>query len=251
MASKVIFSLDGISAWAPGIETDKDWGEWAKGNKEILRSNATPPLKHLAPNAKRRLSQLTKMVLEVGHTLSLDKKERPIIFSSEYGEINVQNKISRSLIESGEIRPAQFSLSVFNTPLSLLSIHEKNRAEQTVLLSGKYGVFNSILSLISDLENIAKNEALLIFADELLPEDYSVFENEGDIPYAFGCKISSHSTSNESVQINCEIAPKTSSENNIAIHPLSLLKWLLSNEKRITYAQDDMCCILTKCASMI
>lgn len=240
------FSITKINAWAPGVTSDEEWLEWSQNKRDIIENTDTPALKHLPPTARRRISQLSKMVLEVGHQLSLDKKQRPIIFVSQMGEINKQNQITRGLLDDGEVRPAAFSLSVFNTPTSLLSIHEKNSSEQIILYPGENSIFNALFTLISEIKTNSNKEFLIIFADESLPEDYKTFKKEGYLPYCFGLIISSNINNSAKVNINYKINQDLKIQKTNDQSPLALLKWILSDINQIEFTLDSSSITLTK-----
>lgn len=227
------------SAWAPGLETKEDWFAWASNDKEIQLNNKTPELKHLTSVSKRRLSQLSKMVLEVGHNLLEEADSCHIIFCSQYGEINQQNKITKGLISSGEVRPSQFSLSVFNTPVSLLSIHENITDPATVLFSGKHSLSTGLISLISQLNAEQDKDVLLIFSDESLPEDYKKLTGEVSFPYAYAC-LFSRCYSRKYRSIGVTISNSKGKNGIDIVSPLEFLKWLISDDNKALMVNDDL-----------
>lgn len=226
------FSILQYYGWAPGLESMNDTLLWAEGKKKILDEPLSPDISHLPPIARRRLSQLSKMVLHVGHHL-LGNEEIPTILCSQYGEINQQYKITKGILIDGEVRPSNFSLSVFNTPLSLLSIHEKNHKSNSVLLGGASGLVNGLVAGLSRLNSSSDSRVLLIFADESLPEEYRILEKVEPKAYAFGLVLSKSNSSSDKIQFqikSCDHSEKCS--------PLSLYRWLLMGKKDILKLQD-------------
>ena len=234
------------NGWAPGLENPEDWKSWASGGKKIDVNNNTPSLKHLPPISRRRLSQLSKMILEVGHNLNISEGQYNTILCSQNGEITQQNKMTGNLISSDEVRPSVFSLSVFNTPVSLLSIHEKNFAQATVLLSGENGLITGLVSLISQLQSEPDKDVLIFFSDETLPEDYLSLSDSISYPYAFGCIIGIK-TDDRAFKIDYSISNSNSCATDSPKHPLSFLKWLIGETKdTFTVCQDGMIIELNK-----
>lgn len=225
------------SSWAPGLETREDWFAWASKAKDIQINKNIPELKHLSSVSKRRLSQLSKMVLEVGHHLLTGVDSCHLIFCSRHGEINQQNKITKGLIDSGEVRPSQFSLSVFNTPVSLLSIHENITEPATVLFSGKDSLSIGLISLTSQLNALKDKDVLLIFSDEALPEDYKKLYGEVSYPYAYACLFSSCGCKKDR---GIEISISNISDEKVreAVHPLEFLRWLITDNNRVFTSND-------------
>lgn len=174
------------AAWAPGVASAPEWGEWAAGRRSIERTQAAPPLGHLSTLFKRRLSQLSRMVLHIGHELCPGPKDIKTVFASEYGEIGQQLRLATSLDESGEIAPSAFSLSVFNTPVALLSIAEKN-TEGGIALNAGSAVFEIALwEALALREHSGDPEVLVIASDEMIPAPLDELAPRGNIPYALG-----------------------------------------------------------------
>ncbi len=222
------FSVEDLYFWAPGIETADDRESWAAGRREIERSTVSPPLEHMSKVSKRRLSQLSKMVLEAGHHLLADREVGHILLCSAYGEICRQYKITRGLLDDGEIRPADFSLSVFNTPLSLLSIEEKAKGSVNVLLAGEKTAAAGLQSMTAHGVCCPEERQLILFADELLPEEYETLAVTPSVPYAFGFIINPDNTKNTSDRIEFSLEKTEGSAGETM--PLDLLRWLMKRE---------------------
>lgn len=118
------------ACWAPGLDGDAAWKDWLEGRRAIERTAALPPLSFTAPLFRRRLSQLSRMTVQVVHdalelagpgagpgAASLKQS-----FVSFRGELARQLSINRTLITEQDVLPASFSLSVFNTPMALASM---------------------------------------------------------------------------------------------------------------------------------
>jgi hypothetical protein len=174
------------NAWAPGVASAPEWAEWVAGSRSIERSQAAPPLGHLSSLFKRRLSQLSRMVLHVGHELCPGPRQIRTVFASEYGEIGQQLKLTASLIETGEIAPSAFSLSVFNTPVALLSIAEKNTEGSIVLNAGPAAFETGLWEALALREHSGDPEVLMITADEMIPAPFDELAPQGRLPHALG-----------------------------------------------------------------
>jgi hypothetical protein len=184
------------AAWAPGRDSAEAWRDWAgalaAGAEEaaggLELSAAAPPLVHLDAMFKRRLSQLSRMILQVGHELA-GGQEIDTVFASRYGEVGQQYKISRNLIESGEVTPAAFSLSVFNTPVALLSIAEKNHRRGSALYGGEASFCTALLEALA-LTGRSGEPVLVLCGDEALPEDWRPLAPGPVFPHAVGLLLS-------------------------------------------------------------
>ncbi|MDC7127296.1 MAG: beta-ketoacyl synthase chain length factor [Spirochaetales bacterium] len=215
-------------AWAPGVEDKDSWTKWANDEIEIEQSLATPPLEHMAKIKKRRLSQLTKMVLEVGHKLLENNDVDHIILCSRYGEIRMQYKITKGLLDDGEVKPSNFSLSVFNTPLSLLSIEEGKHGSVNILFAGDRIVSMGMQSMYAHAFCNPEDKILMIFADELLPEHYAPLTQAESSPGAFGFVVTPQVEELSVPQF--DFSQNTNSSISDDVLPLDLLKWIINNE---------------------
>ena len=173
-----------FSSWAPGLESISDWKEWAKGKRKIEISNKSPALdfkeiSRLKLNHKdfmlfkRRLSQISRMTLQVLYdimTLGVDVK---IVFISFRGEIQQQFKINRLHMEEGDMSPAVFSQSVFNTPPALASIAFGLCAGYTAIYPGESSFQTGFFAAASPLLTGESKEIVLVYADEFCPAEYN------------------------------------------------------------------------------
>ncbi len=178
------------SAWAPGIQSPDEWRAWAREGSALQAVSESPPLAHVDPLFKRRLSQLTRMAIQVGHEALAGQPPMKIAFASTYGEIGQQLKITDRLIAEGEVSPANFSLSVFNTPVAALSIAEKNTEGYVAVYPGKDAFRLGFIESASAILSGAERFRLFIAADELLPEPYAALEGGSPPPYALALVLS-------------------------------------------------------------
>ena len=94
-----------------------------------------PDVKFVPMLTRRRLSLLSKMVVFVNDAVSKDLPPCKVTFASQYGEISQQLKISDTLLQTGNVSPAHFSLSVFNASIANATILEKNTAGYSAVFS--------------------------------------------------------------------------------------------------------------------
>lgn len=174
---------------------------------------------------RRRLSYVSRMVVLVSDQVSRDKngnKLEPckVTFASQFGEITQQLKISETLIDTGMVSPAHFSLSVFNASIANASILESNTAGYSAVFSGKDAFTTGLTDCLAALENEPGDSRTFIFADELIPETYAPVAG---IPYPnVVCAIALRLTKDES-------KADPSLKNVDVAKQLSLLKMLRNN----------------------
>ena len=150
---------------------------------------------------RRRLSYVSRMVVLVSDQVSRDKdgnKLKPckVTFASQFGEITQQLKISETLIDTGMVSPAHFSLSVFNASIANASILESNTAGYSAVFSGKDAFTTGLTDCLAALEVENADTRTFIFADELIPETYAPVAG---VPYPNAvCAIALRLTTDES-----------------------------------------------------
>ena len=150
---------------------------------------------------RRRLSYISRMVVLVSDQVSRDKdgnKLTPckVTFASQFGEIRQQLKISQTLLDTGMVSPAHFSLSVFNASIANASILETNTAGYSAVFSGKDAFTTGLTDCIAALESECADTRTFIFADELIPETYAPVAG---VPYPNAvCAIALRLTTDES-----------------------------------------------------
>jgi hypothetical protein len=180
------------------MESPEDWKEWARGNRRIAKTGAVPPLEFTGSVFRRRLSQISRMTIQVIHDLLPLGDNTRIIFLSFRGEITQQLKINRTLIEDRTVMPSAFSLSVFNTPPALASIALNLTAGYSALYPAAYpgeGQFYAgLAAAAARVLQGAEPEAALVYADELVPETYRGLTAGEWEPLAFGALISAAPT---------------------------------------------------------
>ena len=132
-----------------------------------------PDVKFVPMLTRRRLSLLSKMVVFVNDAVSKDLPPCKVTFASQYGEISQQLKISDTLLQTGNVSPAHFSLSVFNASIANATILEKNTAGYSAVFSGKDAFRHGLTDCAAALESGSEKERIFVFADEKIPETYA------------------------------------------------------------------------------
>ncbi|MCR5317700.1 MAG: beta-ketoacyl synthase chain length factor [Treponema sp.] len=217
--------------WAPGMQTEEDWKNFAQGKKDIEHTSEAPKLEFTTPLFRRRLGQLCRMTVQVVHD-SIERfglKDLPILFTSVYGEINREFTIDRSVITEGSVMPAAFSLSTFNAPIALATLQCGIKSGYEVVFPSK-GNFSYALQAAEASVFGGKNDRILfVYGDELFPKEYDSIKSvkEGNIhipniPLAFALVIGN------SPLENCSGAKFNSADFTSKSTPIDFLKMLLN-----------------------
>jgi len=180
-----------LCAWAPGIVNSGEWDEWALGKRNITGESKGPEISYTDPIFRRRLSQISKMTIQVVHDLLPLKEDAKIFFLSFRGELSRQYQINKMLIEEGEVSPAAFSLSVFNAPVALAAMAFGLKGGYTALYPKKNSFMVGMQAAEAVLLSGTTEEVALIYADESVPPEYRCFfQDAPPAPIAFGLLLS-------------------------------------------------------------
>ena len=198
-------------------------------NLNISYGEAIPDLDFIPRAQRRRFSQITKYVFESVKNLIKENEQIPIFFVSKYGEINQQFNMSKKIVTEHEVSPALFSYSVFNTAIGQLTIFYKNNARAISITCYENFLDTIILQATSFLNNSSDyNKALLIIADEKLPQSYEEISKDKNYSFAFSFIISADK--NES-DINIEIIDGEYKKDENSI--IEFIKFISTNQTEL------------------
>ena len=179
-----------LSAWAPGIGTPGEWDEWARGKRDITGGAKGPELSFTEPMFRRRLSQISKMTVQVVHGLLPVADDTKLFFLSFRGELSRQFQINKMLIEEQTLSPAAFSLSVFNAPVALATMALGLKGGYSALYPAKDSFACGLKAAEAALCSLSAAELAFVYADEEAPPEYACFSGECPPPAAFGLVLS-------------------------------------------------------------
>lgn len=153
-----------------------------------------PKLEYADALFRRRLSQITRMTIEVVHNLiqkNPSAKNAKLVFSSFRGEIVRQLKINKGLVEDADVMPAPFSLSVFNTPPAAATIVEGITAGYTAVYPAEDDFKSALIAAASAVFAGTEDKIIFVYADEKIPDEYKDCKSYSlDSPLAFACLLS-------------------------------------------------------------
>lgn len=163
-----------------------------------------PKLEFADPLFKRRLSQVTRMTIQVLHDLlesNPEAREYKQIFMSFRGEIEREFTINKGLIEDKEILPAGFSLSVFNTPIAAASLCLNLKKGYSVIYPSKSSFSSGFTGASVPVLSGSEEKVIFVYSDECVPGVYGDLCPENNCGMAFACILSA-TKSDKSVSIN-------------------------------------------------
>lgn len=175
---------------------------------------ASPKLEWTEPIFRRRLSQLTKMTVQVVHDFfsdgTLDKNTK-LVFVSFRGELEREFKVNKTLIQEESILPAAFSLSVFNAAIAQATIALGLKGGYTCVFPSNADFASGVLAAAAPVLAGTEINIVFVYADENVPDYYKEFFKGPNDPLAFAALLSSQKTEN-SVELDLEKIPRSPRE---------------------------------------
>jgi hypothetical protein len=179
-----------FSAWACGIKTADEWRQWAAGARKMVYDNEGPDISYTDSMFRRRLSQISKMTVQVVHDLLPLDENTKMFFLSFRGEISKQLKINKMVLEEKSLTPAVFSLSVFNAPVALATIAFSLKGGYSALYPGNNSFSSGFAAVRAAILSGMNERAVFIYADEEIPQEYKSIIKYNAPPFAFAMLLS-------------------------------------------------------------
>ncbi len=142
-------------------------------------------LAQIDPLYRRRLSNLSRMAIVAASSCLTEKVSRiKTIFASRHGEVSSTVKMLHYLSSNMQLSPAAFSLSVHSTAAGFLSIAWADHSSFTAVSAGTDTLFAAFQEAAGQLASNPGLSLLVIYGDEVLPEELSGFGGSADNNHA-------------------------------------------------------------------
>ncbi|MGS0679945.1 beta-ketoacyl synthase chain length factor [Shewanella sp. 125m-7] len=177
------FSILSWGAWSPQYQQACEWLNWPMpvSDATVLHA-AVPKLSHVPAMQRRRLSKLTKIILEAVNQCQPAEQCRSV-FASQHGEINRTIGLLENIVDESPLSPTGFSQSVHNTASGIFSILTANQAQSTSIAAGSNTFSQAFIESYGQL-HADPEPLLLVYADEPVPQVYQQFTSEPAWPIA-------------------------------------------------------------------
>lgn len=221
------FSLQDSQALSPGLVDELDWQAWARQGQWPADPPfpATPLLPMMMA---RRLSQGSRLAVQVGLSLLARHPVDYAIFVSRHGELARSVTLLQALAGGQALSPTDFSMSVHNTAAGLSSIQGKAAIPMTSLTAGEGGLMAGFTEAVAAL-HAGASRVLLVAFEGPVPEFHRPWLPDEAPPHALGLVLQAGD------EWRCEGARRTVGS---AVRPLpqSLACWraLLRHESTLT-----------------
>jgi hypothetical protein len=165
----VSFYLRGWSYWTPDQSSEKP--------------EAVPAL------LRRRVSALGRQALSLAWGLPEAANAR-LILSSRHGEFDRTLSLLEAAADQSSLSPADFTMSVHNALIGLLSIAHGNRGGHIAIAAGHESFCFGLLEAIACLKEKPEEPIVLIHFDEALPGAFAKFNESESQPIALALALS-------------------------------------------------------------
>jgi hypothetical protein len=221
--SALPFHIRGWAAWAPGLESEAAWRQWATGRLPAIEG-PTASAAAVPMSLRRRISPLGQAALRCAWGLP-DAARSRIVSASRHGEFGRTLSILEALAAGETVSPADFTLSVHHALASLLSIAQGNRKGHIAVAAGADSFGFGFLEAVACLQERPSEPVVFLYYDEPLPPPYDWFDPGKEPPLAMALSLAS-SGAGEGLLFNAA-APRTATgiENSPG---LAFLRFLLS-----------------------
>ncbi|RDX36976.1 hypothetical protein DZA50_02890 [Kangiella sp. HD9-110m-PIT-SAG07] len=155
---------------------------------EVISIKQIPPIK------RRRLNGLSKMAMHTSlnclESLKSNSDEVITVFASQHGELNRTISIISDIINSQDVSPKDFSLSVHNSSLGLFSIFNNNTQPGTSIAAGSNTFGFALLESYNLLKRFPNKKVLLTCFDLKVEPPFDSFLNRVEPSYSLSLLLS-------------------------------------------------------------
>jgi hypothetical protein len=130
------------------------WSCWPAG------SAGKPEVGFIEPLVRRRLSNLSRMALQVA------RDGVRVLFASRHGELRRTTDILHTIAAGEPVSPTSFSLSVLNAMTGVFGIARGDRAPASALSAGAQTLGYALLEAHAQYQTDPAAPVLLVYADE-------------------------------------------------------------------------------------
>jgi hypothetical protein len=231
MLTTTSFHVQAWSAWTPGLETKAAWRQWANLPEADVPASAEP----VPVLLRRRVSPLGQRALQSAWSLAESATAR-MVFCSRHGEFGRTVSILDSLIERTEVSPSDFTLSVHNGLLGLLSIARANHHGHTMIAAGAESFGFGMLEALACLAEHPQQPVLLVHYDEPLPAPFDVLEQHPAGPLALALAL----TATNGERFSLATSPPTDLAESSDSAALAFMQVMLGIERQLVWHGEQL-----------
>jgi hypothetical protein len=236
VTNSVEFSVSRLTAWAPGVETDAEWREWARGSRSI-GPDGEPRLKQMPAMLRRHAGRLGRMVCDVAYRVLDGARDIPIVLCSRYGEAARSVDLLSALATGADLSPTSFGLSVHNANGGLFAMARRDTANCVAIAGGDESAECGIMECCALVADGAAT-VLLIVADCPIPAEYERYADVTPAAFAWGCLV--HPARGDAISLSWGAAPVNEVREMQMPAALSTLRFMLGASQTHRHDARDL-----------
>lgn len=226
----VRFRVHELVARGSGLDGRAEWLAWPP---DCSRLHGDPSTLNLPSILRRRVSAIGQEAFRASLALS-EAPDVRFVFCSRYGELDRTLRILGSLSTREPVSPADFSLSVHNALVGLLSIARNNRAGHTAISAGAdtfgYGVLEGATSL-----NDGSSEAtMVVYFDEGVASPYNEVADATETAVALAMLLRAPQGDSGDFLLTREPRDQYATPQPATAQPLDFMKFMMSGAREMT-----------------
>ncbi len=229
MPNNIELTIEKWCAWAPDVENQQQWMQWANGER-LIGDSGVPDVKFVAPMLRRRLSPLSRMALYVANGCLDPGQTIATVFCSRHGELHRTVELLQSIVAAEPLSPMGFSLSVPNTGSGLYSISRQDTSVSTVLSAGADSFEQALVEAALNIKSKQHSQVLLVCCDMPLPDVFAKFRDQQEYHFAFALLLGE---GHGGKKFNLGFSATTETQEITQARPLSFLRYFLSQDSRM------------------
>lgn len=153
-----------------------------------------PSVSFLPLALRKKLSPLTKVACyllnQIVEKNSLEAETLRLVLASRFGEADNTIQLLRAIRDDEPTSPMAFSRSVHNSAIGIYSIATKNKMLSSTVAGGTKSVSAGLIEASVQLYSGNEVEqAVLVFVDERMPDEYHQYVSSPVEPYGFVCLL--------------------------------------------------------------
>jgi len=211
-----------------GRETRAQWIAWAAGGATDASADEAAGSLAVMPSRLRRRLGPTGRAMAAALDAMAPLPPARYIFCSRHGEFQRSLGLLDAIAQRQPLSPAEFSMSVHNALVGLLSIGTGDMAGHTAIAAGADSFAWGLVEAASCLSADPAQPVLLIYHDEDLPPPYDGANAAGDARLVLALLLAAGG-SGEPVEVAAERADGPAGVSTIA-QALDTLRFLASRE---------------------
>lgn len=221
------------SGWAPGLESDDAWRDWATAPKPFPPTGH-PEAKFLPAMLRRRCSPLTRIVLTAAWGCVDEGMLGNVrtVFASRHGSVNESIDMLEKIVQGERLSPAKFSHTVHNAQAGLFCIAAGNRQASSSLAAREDTFGCGWLEALTHLEREPDRPVLYVMGDVELAPAFARLIDEPPSSYAIAFLLARDAAGSQGA-LRLDIAGSDPAPKTAWPHAGEFLRWWLGADETL------------------